>query len=384
MRIAHVTATFPPHYTGTGMVCYYNALGLARLGHEVTVFTADYPSGDYAYPEEVTVRRLPAMFRIGNAPLLFGLLGLKEFDIIHLHHPFIFGAELIWAVSQVRKIPYVITHHNDLIGYGLRRYLFDTYSAISPRLVFDKASKLVVVSRDHAALSRLALLFRKRWSDIVEVPNCVDTELFQPGLNGIVVRRQYNISDDDLVILFVGPLDWAHHYRRVDLLLEAVRVVQKLDLHVLVAGDGDRATWYRNLAGELGIDSQVHFLGKVSHQDLPQVYAAADIVVLPSQLQESFGLVLIEAMACGKPVIASNLPGVRSVVNDGEDGLLVRTEDVDDLVEKMQMLLGDAYRRCEMGTRGRKKVEEKYAWSKSIPLLVQVYEEVLTDANSGR
>ena len=121
MRVAHVTATFPPHYTGTGMVCYYNALGLARLGHEVTVFTADYPPGDYTYPEEITVRRLLAMFRIGNAPLLPGLLGLKEFDIIHLHHPFIFGAELIWAVSKVRKIPYIITdHHQPFVGWRRR------------------------------------------------------------------------------------------------------------------------------------------------------------------------------------------------------------------------------------------------------------------------
>jgi glycosyltransferase involved in cell wall biosynthesis len=382
MRIAHVTATFPPHYTGTGMVCYYNALGLARLGHEVTVFTSDYPSGDYAYPEEITVRRLPAMFRIGNAPLLLGLLRLKEFDIIHLHHPFIFGAELIWAVSQARKIPYVITHHNDLIGYGLRRYLFDAYSALSPRLVFDKARKLVVVSQDHTAFSRLTLVFRERWSDVVEIPNCVDTGLFQPELNGTEVRQLYGISDDDLVILFVGPLDWAHHYRRVDLLLEAVRMIQEPNLHVFVVGDGDRAGWYRDLTEELGIESRVHFLGKLPHQDLPKVYAAVDIVVLPSQLQESFGLVLIEAMACGKPVIASNLPGVRSVVSNGDDGLLVRPGDVDDLVEKMQMLLGDARHRREMGTRGHKKVEEKYAWSKVIPLLAQVYEEVLADANS--
>jgi len=379
MRIAHVTATFPPHYTGTGIVCYYNALGLARLGHEVVIFTADYPLGDHTDPEEITVHRLPAVFRIGNAPLLLGLLELKGFDIIHLHHPFIFGAELIWAVSQARKIPYVITHHNDLIGYGLRRHLFNAYSVLSPWLVLGGARKLAVVSQDHATFSHLAPIFRERWNDLVEIPNCVDTDLFQPKLNGTGMRQRYGISDDDLVVLFVGPLDQAHHYRRVDLLLEAVRMVQEPDLHVFVAGDGDRAAWYRSLTEELGIDSQVHFLGKVPHQDLPKVYAAVDIVVLPSQLQESFGLVLIEAMACGKPVIASDLPGVRSVVSDGEDGLLVRPGDVNDLVEKMQILLGDAHHRHEMGTRGRKKVEEKYVWSKITPRLVQIYKDVLAD-----
>ncbi|MCP4536825.1 MAG: glycosyltransferase family 4 protein [Chloroflexi bacterium] len=379
MRIAHVTATFPPHYTGTGMVCYYNALGLAQLGHDISVFTADYPPGDFIYPEGINVHRLPVKFRVGNAPLLPGLLGLKEFDIIHLHHPFIFGSELIWAVSKLHKIPYVITHHNDLIGYGLRRYLFDTYSAISTRLVFWGARKLAVVSCDHAAFSRLASLFHKRWDDTAEVPNGVDTELFQPGLDGKAMRRQCGISDDDLIILFVGPLDLAHHYRRVDLLFEAVRTVQKPNLHVLIAGDGDRADQYQNLAKKLGIDSRVHFLGKVAHRDLPGVYAAADVTILPSQLQESFGLVLIEAMACGKPVIASDLPGVRLVVNDGEDGLLVKAGDVNDLVEKIQTLLSSPQRRREMGERGRAKVEEKYAWPKILPRLVQVYEEVLAN-----
>jgi len=121
MRIADVTATFPPYYSGTGMVGYYNALELARRGHAVAVFTAAHPRGENEYPVEMDVRRLPALFRFGNAPVLPGLLGLKEFDIIHLHHPFIFGPEMVLAVSRSRRIPYIITHHNDLIGDGARR-----------------------------------------------------------------------------------------------------------------------------------------------------------------------------------------------------------------------------------------------------------------------
>ena len=112
----------------------------------------------------------------------------------------------------------------------------------------------------------------------------------------------------------MGTLDRAHHYRRVDLLLEAVSMIRDRNLHLLVVGDGDRAIQYQELARDLGIASRVHFLGSMEHRALAHVYATADILVLPSQLQESFGLVLIEAMACGKPVVASDLPGVRSVV----------------------------------------------------------------------
>jgi glycosyltransferase involved in cell wall biosynthesis len=380
MRIAHVTATFPPYYGGTGMVCYHNALGLAQLGHQVTVFTADYPPGDCVYPGEITVRRLPVTFRIGNAPLLPGLLEIKGFDIVHLHHPFIFGAEMIWAVSRARRIPYVITHHNDLIGDGLRRHLFDAYSAVSTRLIFGAARKLAVVSLDHAASCRLAPFFSRQWAKVVEVPNGVDTDLFRPGVDGAPVRQQCAISDDAKVMLFVGTLDRAHHYRRVDLLLRAVKVVQDRDLHVLVAGDGNQMPEYQRLAQRLGVRSRVHFLGTVAHQALPGVYSAADLVVLPSQLQESFGLVLIEAMACGKPVIASKLPGARAVVNDGQDGLLVIPGSVDDLSEKIRVLLADPQHRREMGERGRAKVEAQYAWSRIIPKLARVYQGALSTA----
>jgi len=379
MRIAHVTATFPPYYGGAGNVCYHNALELARLGHQVTVFTANYPPGDYTYPEEISVHRLQVLFRIGNAPLLPGLLRLEGFDVIHLHYPFIFGAEMIWAVSKVRKIPYIITHHNDLIGDGLRRYLFDAYSTISTRLLFHGARKFAVVSLDHAASCRLTPLFRKRWSDVVEVPNGVDPNLFRPGLNGTQVRQEHVISDDARVILFVGALDRAHYYRRVDLLISAIRSLREPYPHLLVVGDGDQLATYKNLVAELEINANVHFLGKVTHQDLPLVYATADLVVLPSQIQESFGLVLIEAMACGKPVIASNLPGVRSVVSDGEDGLLVKPGDVVDLAEKIQTLLDDPQLRREMGQRGRAKVEAKYAWPKVIDRLEAVYDLVLAE-----
>lgn len=383
MRIAHVTATFPPQYTGTGMVCYYNALGLARLGHEVTVFTSHHPPDDYAYPEEITVQRLPALFRIGNAPFLPGLLKIKGFDIIHLHHPFIFGAEMVWIVSQVRGIPYVITHHNDLIGDGLRRFLFDAYTALSTRLVFGGACRFAAVSLDHAASCRAAHLLRKRWGDVLEVPNGVDTELFRPGLDGAGVRRRHGISDNARVVLFVGALDRAHHFKGLGHLLRAFPRVHDKDTMLIVVGDGDMKEQFAALATQLGISHRVRFVGAVPHSELPPCYAAADIIVLPSFPPESFGVVLIEAMACARPVVAHDIPGVRSVVNDSEDGLLVSPGDAAGLAESIELLLEGPRRRRRMGQRGRARVEEEYAWRKIIARLEHVYEEVLADGKIG-
>ena len=103
MKIAHVTATFPPNFTGTGVVCYHNCLELGKLGHDVTVLTANYPKVEYEYPDILNVKRLDPLFRIGNGPFLPGLLKIKGFDIVHLHYPFFFGSEMIYLRSKFYK-----------------------------------------------------------------------------------------------------------------------------------------------------------------------------------------------------------------------------------------------------------------------------------------
>ncbi len=376
MRIAHVTATFPPYYAGTGLVCYHQAEGLARLGHQVAVFTAACSSGDSPHPEGVSVHRLPALFRIGNAPFLPGLLGLRDFDVIHLHYPFIFGAEMIRVVSAIRHIPYVLSHHNDLIGDGGRRYLFDAYTALFAPFVFRGARKWLPVSIDYAASCRIARLFRRRWTDVVEIPNGVDTDFFRPDVDGRPVRCRLGIPERARVLLFVGALDRAHHFKGAGYFLRAFAQMDG-DIWLVLVGDGDLRPSLENLAEKLGVAPRVRFVGTVPHRDLPPFYAASDLVVLPSFPPESFGIVLIEAMACGRPVLTHDIPGVRSVVSDGTDGLLARPGDMDDLLEKVGALLDDPQRRRMMGLRGRAKVEEQYTWPRIVHRLLEVYQEVI-------
>src|SRR5262245_47209165 len=115
LRVAHVVATFPPHWGGTGNVAFHNALELARRGLDVTVLTAAVPLGAWRDPPELRVRRLPTRFRLGNAPFAPGLLAaLARFDVVHLHWPFIFGAELVWLACRLGDVPYVVTYHHDL------------------------------------------------------------------------------------------------------------------------------------------------------------------------------------------------------------------------------------------------------------------------------
>jgi glycosyltransferase involved in cell wall biosynthesis len=380
MRIAHVTATFPPYYAGTGMVAYHNAVELSRLGQDVTVLTASYGRHDCPDPEGVQVRRLPPAFRIGNAPFLPRLLERERFDVIHLHYPFIFGAEMIRARAGLMGVPYVVTHHNDLIGDGTRGLLFDLYARLTAPVIFGGARKLAAVSLDHAARCRLSHIFRRRWRDVVELPNGVDVDLFHPGADGSIVRAEHGIGPSDRVALFVGAMDRAHHFKGVEYLLRALAQVPSQRLIGLLVGEGDLRHRFEAEAARLGVTSRVRFVGGVPHEQLPPYYAAADVVVLPSFPPESFGMVLIEAMACGVPVIAHNIPGVCTVMRHGETGLLVEPGNTAQLAGAIVTIVEDDALRTAMGERGRAHVVERFTWPSIGRRLLALYEQAVGQA----
>ena len=384
MRIAHVTATFPPHYTGTGLVCYYNALGLAELGHDVTVFTADDAPAGHTDRGPFTIRRLPVRFRFGNAPFLPSLLELEGFDITHLHYPFYFGAEMILYRCATRGLPYVVTYHQDVLFGGPLRLVARFHHRLVGKRVLTRAQKVLATSLDYAGASRLGELMRKNPGLVEELPNGVDPLRFRPDVIGGGLRERYGLRKGDRLILFVGALDQAHYFKGIGVLFRALAQIGDSTIKLLVVGDGNLRRAYQEQATELELAERIVFAGYVSDEELPAHYALCDLLVLPSTtMGEAFGVVLLEAMASGKPVTASNLPGVRSVVDDGGDGLLARPGDADDLAEKIQMLMDDPRRRSEMGTRGRTKVEEKYAWPVIVPRLVNIYREVLDGATGG-
>ena len=148
-------------------------------------------------------------------------------------------------------------------------------------------------------------------------------------------------------------------------LIEAMSRLRETDYRwrLVVVGSGELASAYRDLAAQLNIGSKTVFTGYVPGELLPQYYQLADVAVLPSvDASEAFGLTLVEAMACARPVVATNLPGVRSVVSDGQNGLLVNPKDADDLASKIHYLLANPAVGQQFGQAGRRKVEQQYDW----------------------
>jgi len=131
------------------------------------------------------------------------------------------------------------------------------------------------------------------------------------------------------------------------------------------------------MAAEMGVGSRVFFTGFVPDNDLPHHYAAMDLAVQPSVLFETFGLAVAEAMACGKPVIASALPGVRTLVDDGVTGRLAQAGDTADLAAKIRSMVADPAVRRQMGAAGCRRVKERYDWHGIGERLERVYSDVL-------
>jgi glycosyltransferase involved in cell wall biosynthesis len=388
MRIAHVTATFPPYRGGTGNVCFHNARELALRGHEVHVFTAALPG---AAPLEdcdgVTVHRLRPLMRVGNAPVLPGLLwALRGFDVIHLHAPFILGAELTALCALGWRTPLVMTYHNDLVRSGTWRdaaFRFATWS--SRATAFQHARRVLFVSQGHAETCDQRSVYRRRSEQCRIMPNGVDTLAFRPAADKEATRHQLRLPPGAPVVGFVGGLDRAHHYKGLEVLLEAMASPPLSHALLLVVGAGDLEAHYHEQARQLGLAARTLFYGAVSHDRLPALYRACDVVAMPSLVPESFGLVVVEAQACGVPVVASAGPGTCSLVQQGVDGLLVAPGSVAELAAGLAHILGlPAEQRRAMGETGRGRIEASYAWERVGARLSALYQQVLGEVVSDR
>lgn len=378
MRIAQISATFPPYMGGTGNVCYNYSLELAKLGHDVTVFTTK-PKNNNWKCDNITLKRFKPLFKVGNAPFMPQLLNIKDYDIIHLHYPFFFGGEMIYLLKKLKGQNYIVSYHNNVIFSGFLGKLVNLHSTIIARRVLENAERILVPTMDFYNSSVKDFLGLKE-NSVVEVPNGVDITAFDHVKSNL--RSRYEIKDDSFLILFVGALDKAHYYKGLEYLMRAFKKVleEYKDIKLMIVGGGNLEGYYVNLAREYGINESTIFTGKISvFDELVKYYLDADIVVYPTTGSniESFGMVLIEAMAAGKPVIASRIPGVRAVVDDNINGLLVEPKNVDDLTFKIKNLIEDKNLRDKLGRMGRKKAEEKYSWPKIVKKVEKVYENCI-------
>lgn len=376
MKIAQVVSTFPPYKGGMGNVAFHYSLELAKRGHTVDVCT---PRQHQAELHNFRVRGLSPWLQIGNGSLLPQLFWkLRRYDIVHLHYPF-FGGDVFVALARrfgiIKRL--IITYHMDIVGQGILGTYCRWHSRHILPWVLASADKVVVTSRDYAESGMLAP-FINRWPDkFIDIPLGANVAIFHPQPRDSALVSQWVLPSDQPVILFVAALDPAHYFKGLHLLLPVLRRLNQ-PATLLVVGRGALRPQYEAQARELGITDQIRFVGYVSDFDLARYYNLADVFILPStDISEAFGLVYVEAMACGKPVIGPRFPGVRTVIDDGINGLLIDPGNEDDVVRALDELLTDPALRQHMGQAGLAKVRQQYTWPLVAERLEDVYKKLL-------
>lgn len=381
MRVAHLTATFPPYRGGAGNTAFRFAREQAEAGHHVEVFTAPAP-GEAPDPGRMIVHRIEPLFAVGNASLIPSFARINGFDVIHLHYPLIFGTELtlLGRLTRRRRHQALLVHYkNRLIGKRSRHAMFELYEhSVAPALI-RAADRVCVLSADHArSVGYLARTGRHDPAKLIEIPNGVDTQVFSPGPDRAGLRARLGIGPGALACAFVATLDRAHHFKRLDLAIEGLARFEGGDAHLLVAGGGELVQGFRARARAAGVAERVHFLGPVPHAELPDVLRAADLLLLTTEPPESFGIVLIEAMACGLPVIATDYPGARAIVDEGETGLLVGRGDPSAVASALSTLAAaGADGRREIGASGRAKAEREWSWPRLVERMDDAYAQAI-------
>jgi len=372
MRILHLSCVAPPQTGGTGQAAFEIVRRLGNRGEQAMLVAPVIRGKKSAEPDAPFVKRLPTLLRWGNAAVLKEIEPLlKETDVIHLHYPFYGTAERVAEYSLWHRKPLVMTFHMDSKAPPPLGIIFDLYRFFAQPAVLRACKKIFVSSFDYADASSVARFKREHPDRFVELPFGVDGKWFHPGADE---RTRFGIPADAKVIGFVGVMDHAHRFKGVDELLQAA---SNLDAHLLLVGEGDQRRIFEARAKELGIAERCHFLGRASHDDLAGAYRSMDVFAFPStNAAEAFGLVAVEAQACGVPVIASNLPGVRTVVRDGETGILVPPKDVDALRAALAKVLGDQSLRSRLSAGALRHASERYNWDHHVDRLMETYQEV--------
>jgi len=379
MKIAYITHIAYPDAIGDPFGSFELAKRISKLRNDVTLITWNKKSPDSNKIENINnvkiVKLAGINFKFDNyvpeypfIPHMTKVLRQIDPDLIHAHsHLFLTTYQAVRSASKQKK-PSVVTVHGliakrqSILNLAQNVYLYTLASNI-----FKKTTIVICLTRSDALeVMKLGCPREK----IRILPNPVDTELFVP---------KPDIEENNLIV-------WIGRFvpeKGVHVLINAAKKVvnQRNDVKFLLVGDGPLKQKMIFLVKTLKLEKYVVFRGSVPREQVPKFLQKSTLVVVPS-LREGMPFVLLEAMACGKPVVGSNIPGIKDVITHLKNGLLVPPGDSEALASAIMFLLENEDIRKNLGRNARQLMVEKYNWDKYLKKLQYIYKEAIIKASS--
>jgi len=376
MKIGIVSSYFYPWYGGITEHVYYQYKELKRRGHQVKLITPFDGMGMLEHECDLIRIGKPITFFVNGSivkiPIIpkkkssiEGILNREHFDIIHFHQPLFCLLSLSFLrIIQTRRrkglvCPKIVgTFH--ATGGGAERFLIKSFGFYFRQFRNDFNFRIAVSQSSRDFVNPILP------DDFSVIPNGVDIERFAKADSTIPAY-----DDGVMNILFVGRLE---PRKGLTSLLESMPLIQKytnMKYRLLVVGNGMLTNYYKKRIPRDATDKVV-FTGGVSFEDLPRYYKTAHVFCSPATYGESFGIVLIEAMAAGLPVVAGNNEGYRNVIQNGINGFLVNPEDPEAIAKSIGQLLNSENERTSFGQRNKEACKQ-YGWASIMNRVEAVY-----------
>ena len=383
MRICMLTWEFPPRIVGgIARHCLGLSKALAKLGHEVYVITLEFP-GTPLFEDVDGVKVHRVLIELGHPNFIIWtfifnhfmekkvaeLSRSVKFDIIHIHDWL--TAEAGVSSKHFLNKSLVSTVHSTEVGRSQGLHNPDSFLIDGIEWWMTYEAKRVIVC-SNSVKWELESHFNLPHDKVTVIPNGVEISNFNLNINREEVKRRYGIKPNERIVLFIGRLV---PQKGVDTLIKAVPLIiqRHRDARILIAGDGWSRTYLEELVKSMGLRDHVRFLGFISDWELADLMVAADVLVVPS-VYEPFGIVALEGMAAGTPVVATNIGGLSEIIEHDKTGVLVYPRNPESIAWGVNRVLSDRKYADWLVRNARKKVLEAYSWEEIAKRTVEVYE----------
>jgi glycosyltransferase involved in cell wall biosynthesis len=347
MRIAFFTNCYKPLINGVVSSIVSLKESFEKKGHETFIFA---PRVESYQDKEANIFRyhsinltnkvkypvaIPLSIRAGQ------VINKFKPDIIHLHHPFVLSLPAIMYAAKL-KIPKVLTIHTQYERYAY--YVSPIPHVITNeairRIIFNLSDKVDIITTPSQSMKDLIGNYRIK-KGVVVIPNAIDIGIFRERDEQEILslKKKLQTAPDDVVILYLGRVSLE---KNIDKIIKALAIIRdkKIDnFKFIVVGDGTAVEQLNSLADSLNLTEKIKFVGAIDRDKVRYYYQLGDVFAF-SSTSETFGMVIIEALASGLPVLAVKAPGAVDIITDGLDGILVE-DDVSQFAKQLKNLIKD-------------------------------------------